>query len=234
MQKHNVFKRTSFKPNRPAKHGSGTYMRNKPTRLVKATGEVKCLDVIFVQPAGGFVPQIAAPASFSENTLAFTGITELNNIGLGDQYYNRIGSKVMVKSVQMNVTFKSVGANVANVRTMLVWDSQCNGIAPTLLAILQTANAVPVTPMFGGVWIPERERFTILRDQTFSMSASTQPIVNWNPYVKIRMPTSYSGTAVNLGLADIKSGALYFLAFADGAAGSISIDNQTSRLRYTD
>lgn len=63
------------------------------------SGEVKTFDCSVTAPAAN-LPLSTAVGS-GEPTAAFAGITELNDIRQGAAFYNRIGAKVVMRSVEL-------------------------------------------------------------------------------------------------------------------------------------
>ena len=65
-----------------------------------ARGEVKFFDCTTTLAAVG-IPTPSAPPTGSEPASPFTGITELNCIQQGATAYNRIGTKILIKSIHL-------------------------------------------------------------------------------------------------------------------------------------
>jgi len=61
--------------------------------------EVKTFDCMVTPPAAN-LPLVAAAAS-GEPGAAFVGITEINDVRQGAAFYNRIGSKIVIRSVEL-------------------------------------------------------------------------------------------------------------------------------------
>lgn len=165
-------------------------------------------------------------------------ITLLNGIAAGDDYTERDGRQVTVKSVQIQGRVFSADNEVLNcfTRVMLIWDSQPNGAAPTMANFfLTTTNACN---FMNPNWM---NRFTVLADVknvTGLVLTSASPIA-YSPnvhvvdcYRKVNRVTQYMGTDALIG--SIATGALWMVTIGDQAAGSGSTYNMSVRVRFTD
>ena len=77
-------------------------------------------------------------------------VTLLNGVATGTDYVNRIGRKVIMKSLLMRVNFYPIGSTTngilgENIRYMILVDSQPNGALPSVTDILN--NAGPNEPI---------------------------------------------------------------------------------------
>jgi len=197
-------------------------------------GEVKFFDVNVALAAVG-LPLPAAPPAGAEPAAAFTGITELNCVQQGATAYNRIGTKIQMKSIHFSCLLSMGGsAPTSNsCRLMLVYDRQPNGAFPALSAIL--SDNISAAPAFTcGVNMANRSRFVILRDQYFAFNQAGVTIQPVSMFVKTKLETQFSSNAGNIG--DINSGALFLVAmgFTNSAACSIQAHSAHSRIRYFD
>ena len=202
-----------------------------------STQEIKFFDCA-VTPAdvSGFgLPTIATPPSGGEPGVAFTGLTELNCIPQGATSYNRIGTKVVIKSIKFSTTFSMLGSapTTGIVRWMIVYDRQPNGSFPPISAIL-SENISTVPGLYTGVNMANRSRFLVLRDQTINFDVHLLQIKAVSTYIRTNLETQFSSTTSTIG--DITTGALYFIAFTNTAAAANYFKNYstTCRIRYYD
>lgn len=199
-----------------------------------ARGEVKFFDVSVALAAVG-LPLPSLPPTGSEPAAAFTGITELNCVQQGATAYNRIGTKIQIKSIYFNCLLSLMGsAPTSNsCRLMLVYDRQPNGAFPALSSIL--SDNISSAPNFTcGVNMANRSRFVILRDQYFAFNQNGVTIQPVSMFVKTKLETQFASNAGNIG--DINTGALFLVAMAitNSAVCSIQAYHAHSRIRYFD
>lgn len=199
-----------------------------------ARGEVKFFDVTVALATVG-LPLPSLPPSGAEPASAFTGITELNCVQQGATSYNRIGTKILMKSIHFNCLLSMQGsAPTSNsCRLMLVYDRQPNGSFPALSAIL--SDNISSAPNFTcGVNMANRSRFLILRDQYYAFNLNGTTIQPVSMFVKTKLETQFSSNAGNIG--DINTGALFFVAMAitNSAVCSLQAYHAHSRIRYFD
>lgn len=163
----------------------------------------------------------------------------MNGITQGTDYNQRIGRKVMLKSIFCRWTINVVPANLTLqgdvVRLMIVYDAQANGAAPAITDILQIAEFD--SPMN----LNNRDRFKVLHDKFHTMWANTFAagaggIINGTAipkfsqkYIKCNMEEIFGGTGNTIG--SIQTGSLYFLTISQNEVSGVSL---YSRVRYTD
>lgn len=203
--------------------------------------EVKSWDC--VMPALGTVtlPAWNAPPTFSEPSLAvaWSGGIELNAIMQGASFFQRIGTKIVVKSISVSFSvFGHPGTNPPTaVRSVLLYDRQPNKAFPTFDAIFQNNDgSVGYPTQFTcGLNMSNRSRFSMIRDQydIIDPASGLQHLVKL--FCKGRWECEYS---TNTGLiGDLNTGAIYLIVFADQVAAADNggyISDLTARLRYFD
>lgn len=200
---------------------------------LRGTGEKKVIDV-----AAGTI-QINTTGSFNL----------LNGCVQGSDYSNRIGRKIVMRSLYIRgFAFPEPSATAANspsqqARMIIFLDSQPNGAAPAVTDLLNSAT--PASQLN----LNNRDRFRVLRDQTFvfgpqvyAVSATAAPTVTGTPsvadvncYVKMGHETIFNaGNAGTIG--DINSGALYMFWIGSVTAGTGQDANAfvSSRVRFLD
>jgi len=201
-------------------------------------GEVKFFDCRVATPVEGNPYGLftaTAPPTGHEPATAFTGITELNCVQQGAASYNRVGTKIMIKSISLNACLSINGTEPNHVvtRIMLVYDRQPNGAFPAFSSLL-SENISTVPSMYSGINMANRSRFLVLRDQVHALDPEQRQIVHASAYIRTGLETQFTSNTATVG--DITTGALYLVAFADGngAATYIAMTQTRFRIRYFD
>jgi len=180
-----------------------------------------------------------------------TNIILLNGVQTGSGFFNRVGSRIEMKSLQIN---GFLGPNTAatsttpsNLRMLIVYDRQPVGALPTVSDVLQDRNQVG-TAITGGlshINLDNRDRFTILRDMRWIVPTVTAGVVTgisigvgdpWtvNTFIKLKgLGTHFKSTSNPATIADISTGALYAL-FVTETNDSDWVVEADFRLRYDD
>lgn len=180
-----------------------------------------------------------------------SNIILLNGIQAGTGFYNRVGSRVEMKNLQMNgfigPAAAATAANPSMLRILIVYDRQPKGALPTISDILQDRNQVG-TALTGGlshVNLDNRDRFIILRDLRWYTPTVTAGVVSgvssgvgepwtWSMFLKLKgLGTHYNSTADPCTIANISTGALYacFVTETNDSDWNVEAD---FRLRYDD
>lgn len=202
-------------------------------------GEVKFFDQRVTQPSVaspyGLFAADTPPVAAAGPLTAFTGITCLNLVQQGATSYNRIGAKILVKSIDYRCVLSLHGAapTVNWARVMLVWDKQPNGAYPAFSDIL--SDNVSTAPDFSsGLNMANKDRFTVLRNQVvpFSVTGDNATYVKW--FVKTRIETMFKANTGAIG--DITTGAIYLVAFSNASSANtfIGMSEIQSRIRFYD
>lgn len=199
--------------------------------------ELKCLDIPIAAPAGGGLLPIYTASAFAEPAAAFAGITELNDVQQGATVYQRIGTKIQMKSIRVSFTV-AISAlaliNNASVRWMIVYDRQVNGVGLTLATLIADSTAAAATGFHSGINIANRSRFLILRDQEITIENGGPQIHNVSDYIKLNnLEAEYRASGATIG--DIATGALYLVILSDVlTVNSPLLLDMNCRLRYVD
>lgn len=207
------------------------------SRVSTSRTELKSWDVTVVQTSGGppvysfdgvlqtgvvgAEPSQASPA-------VFTGLTELNDIAQGAAFYQRVGSKVVMKSLQLEFDLVNTAATVW--RYMLIYDRQPNGAFPTYSSILAQNDGAPVT--WSGINQSYKNRFLVLRDKRICFDPASMLVFHAKEYVKTSLPVEFKANGGTIG--DIATGAVYLLAYTEVSGATSQIRNINSRIRYLD
>lgn len=233
-----------FKKPRLARMGTQARMpmvRAVPAaRNVGARAEVKTVDL--------------AAATYTLNTTAV--FTPINIIQEGPGFNQRVGRKVMLKSLHLTGYLSSSGNVTTNTseytRILLVYDRQPNGAVPTLADVLQdvTFNGTTSTGAISGLNMNNSERFLIIRDSRFfspsngNAAALSDQVAsnidytvnkcNLNEFCRLNnLQTHYQASAG--AVTDISSGSLLLITFGNVAPGSEGYAAHLKlRLRYHD
>lgn len=199
----------------------------------RSTGEVKCVDV---RPADS-VAVLLNNVTYAEPG-ANTGYTWLNLVAQGAAVYNRVGTRVNFKSIQVRFMVSGQTAATVNaiLRCIIVYDRQTNGAAPaigTIFSDVTTAGAATTT-FHSGLSIVNRSRFSIIRDEMIPMSFGGDSVKNYKTYAQGNWATEYSANGGTI--TDIASGGIYIIyaATVAGAAAGLSVSQISCRLRYYD
>jgi len=174
------------------------------------------------------------PASYNTDT---TGtITLMNGIATGSDFTDRIGRKILMKSIYIRGVFRMEGTNALSTlsRLLLVYDMQTNGVAPAITDILKSANSQ------SQLNLNNRDRFKILMDKQVAIGGQdiaaggygSPTTVALKKFKKCRLETIYGGTLSTVG--SINTGALWLISIGDQAAGSAAEFAGSIRVRFID
>ncbi|AXF51970.1 MAG: coat protein/nuclear export [Cressdnaviricota sp.] len=165
-------------------------------------------------------------------------ITLLNGIATGTDYTNRIGRKIMIKSILFRTTLvPNTSSNTPagdTTRHMIIYDNQSNGAAPVIADILQ--NSGINDPMN----LNNRDRFRVLFDKYVTMEAAQYAagtLTAGSPgarqvklYKKCNLDQVFNNTGSTV--ASIQTGALYYVVLSGFNNQSTSL--WTCRIRFID
>lgn len=158
----------------------------------------------------------------------------LNGLQQGLDAVNRIGREVNWKSFfcRYVVEANTTATNSRQVRLVLVWVKQPNGIALTALQLFGTA-----TPLMNNMFnLNSRGDFKILHDMNIVVSppAGSPSAIYKKHYQKCQFNTIFN--AGNAGtVADIDKGAYYLVSYSSTAvAGELPVISFQQRSRYLD
>lgn len=200
------------------------------------TEEIKCFDTVLGTDNTSIALISAATTNEPAAWAAGSGLTCLNEIPIGTDFFNRVGAKSVVKSVQIKfnivATNNTVPGSLTTVRYCLIYDRQPNGAYPAIPAILSEANAAALTLFDSGVNMTNRSRFQMIRDQFTTLDPAAGQLKHIDMFAQGRWDVEFGGN--NNLITDIKSGSLLFMIFAvDDTAGPV-LGQFQSRIRYWD
>lgn len=236
----------------------------------KASPELKSLDLLmfngggpvaagattagsFAQTQSSTQPQKAACENFALQFSAaagygflVTGVSNgncmlMNSLGVGGNINQRIGRKVTMKSIKMDMLLRAacaapqlnalVGTQPGNptptypmaIRLMIVYDRQTNGAAPQYADVLTSPGCAGIQGAVQQVQIcssnnlNNRSRFLTIFDKTYYLGTQDKTVVPISIYKKLNLPVIYSNnlTTSAYDVSCIATGGLFFLAISD-------------------
>lgn len=176
----------------------------------------------------------------------------LNGVQAGAAFYNRVGSRIEMKSVHLRGYIRNITTGIDDVgRIMVVYDRQPNGSFPNITDIIQSRDNAGATGNSGiaPVNLDQRDRFVILRDYQVYLPSVTNTAgvltngpahqCNGNPlefsiFIKLKgLITHYKSTTNPAVIGDINTGGLYAICLSFNDDGKWR-SQFTSRLRFDD
>jgi len=221
--------------------GSG-YTKKSATALIAAIKRKKFGMYRGIKPEIKTVDTVIASSVVTATPQFFL----LNGTQQGTGTFNRIGTKVNLRSLQFRGSYEPQAAQAFcdSLRILVVWDKNANKTIPTFADIIQSKSQDgTVTSLIDDMRnIDNTERFKMIYDQEFYLPAVAaspfttnfnsdfQGVIDW--YKKLNLPTQYTGTANPAVVAQITSGSLYMIMFTGGTTGyGVS---GTVRVRFDD
>lgn len=160
-------------------------------------------------------------------------ITALNAMNSGTTASNRIGRRILMKSLQVRALIERedpASTTAEHMRMMVVYDRQANGALPAITDILVTASVEALRNM------ANVGRFFVLFDEFIDVStaAGGRSQQSFNKFVKFNLPVFYNAGIAGT-VADIATGSLLMVYVGNRAAGVDDINvSMNCRLRFTD
>lgn len=227
---------------------SNTFSKAPALSLRSAIAEKKSMD---------FPVAASSPQTQAISTTATFDVVNLPQEGAS--FYNRIGRKIMMRSLHLCgqiVRSAAVAGTVSEyLRVMVVYDRQPNKAAPAIADLLLNYDNAggTVTNSLSSLNMNNAERFAILRDirihipQEGNVAATQQTGIqsiidyqtnrtNINEYIKLKdLETHFASSTNPSAIGDCTTGALWVVTFGNLAAGTANYQlNYTTRLRYHD
>jgi len=175
----------------------------------------------------------------------------LNGVQTGAGFFNRVGSRIELKNLQVNgflgPNSAATSTTPTNLRMLIVYDRQPTGAMPVISDILQDRDQTG-TATTGGlahINLDNRDRFSIIRDVRWAVPTVTAAVVTgvssgvgepWtvNLFVKLKgLGVHYKSSTNPTTIADIATGALY-ACFVSETNDSDWVIEAGFRLRYDD
>ena len=208
--------------------------------------EIKCRDQVF-SPGGTVSSTLLASVVYIEPTVAglglATGYTCINTLEQGNGVSQRIGNKVVIKSIMIQGMIAAPvtvdATDTGGVRVIVVYDKQTNGAAPAITEIIGNVSTAGgyATGFNSPIKITNKNRFVVLRDHIFPMGGNIdQASHSFKWFIKKQLETTYSSTSSPPTVANITTGAIFLLTFigAGQFTHSPDINDFNVRIRYED
>lgn len=169
-------------------------------------------------------------------------VTLINGIATGTDYNNRLGRKVEFTSVHVKGYVYPEDTTVVEsfARLMVVWDSDVDGVAPTITDILAQSSSISFNNL------NNRNRFRVLINEEFAIGAVQSTIsatvgsTTGSPtvypidrFVKLPSLVQIAQGTTNT-VASIQEGALWMVVIGNNGASNGSIFQVATRCRFTD
>lgn len=206
--------------------------------------EVKCYDRVLGQAAAVLVTLSNVvgidPTAGNPTFGIATGLAQVNPLISGTQGYQRIGTRITMKSVAINFDLAANSlaiGDVATVRMLLIYDKSTNGSFPLYTDILQSIDGVGnvTNAITSGVKIANSKRFIFIRDKFIVLDPAQSTLVHVHDYVKLKnLVTEYGGSTSPGAVGDCTSGGLFLMIFYAYAGTAPKMANVVARLRYYD
>jgi len=164
--------------------------------------------------------------------------TLMNGIAAGTDFTDRIGRKVILKSLFFRFYIVPEDQSIADnpLRIMLVYDRQTNGAAPAVLDVLKEAN--PMSQLN----LNNRDRFQVLWDKSiivpFLSNTATQSVCGGQTtfigkkFKRLNHEMIFGGTAATV--ASIQTGSIYLITVGFSASPAGATIGYTNRIRFMD
>lgn len=213
-------------------------MRAPPAAFFPMGNEIKAIDI--------------APADYPFRTAATNSTILLNGVQTGAAFYNRVGSRIELRSLHIRGFVNYKATSVAQTaRLLIIYDRQPVGALPVISDILQSRDqtGTATTASASEINLDNRDRFAIVRDMQLFIPPCTYAagvLTNgpnfpsdedqqWdiNTFIRLKeMGTHFKSSTNPTAIADIATGALYacFVSSQDNTVqASVGF-----RLRYHD
>jgi len=165
-------------------------------------------------------------------------VDSVNKVAQGDTESERIGRKIVVKSLHMKTTLNTSATDPDGVFRMIIYvDSQANGAAAAVTDILE---AVGVNEFRN---LANSQRFRVLHDRTYTLNATsnvgnaaTFPIFRKHFIVNknLNVPVEFDNSATTGAITTIRSNNIGVLYLVDGGPADTWDITGNVRIRYTD
>jgi hypothetical protein len=162
-------------------------------------------------------------------------LDSVNEVAAGTGESQRVGRKVTIKSINMrfvpNLNSTASAANTDDgMRVILYHDKQCNGAAPNVVDILESADYLSFNNL------SNKNRFRILMDKYVDLSSASGISATFGKiaktkqfYMKCNIPIEFSSTTG--GIAEIRSNNIGVLCISDKGVSDV---NGNVRIRFSD
>jgi len=182
----------------------------------------------------GFVD--VAAAAYNMDTTG--SIVLLNTIPQGASVSQRVGKKVLLKSLQCRGSVAANGTAILNdVAFMIVYDRRPTGSLPAITDILVSASSTAFNndANSGRFQILKREDYTLTGNPLNATTITERTVVEGSFFLGLKdMPTVFKAAGTG-AIGDIEQGALYLLTVGNVAAGTAAATATLAfRVRFMD
>lgn len=224
---------------RPAKYSTGTRGRAK-LMAARAASRYRQLPPTGVNSVSVFQPPTGKEKKFVDtntNTLitagqaTATGPVLLNPIAQGTDAIMHTGREITMTSVywQFFLSLAATSAGSSPIRMLIVYDKQCNGVAPTIAQILAADQLNSPNNL------DNRDRFITLVDEIVECCGTGGPQSFMRKgYRKISLPVVFNATTTAT-ITAIQSGSVTAWFYQDGQIITANpVSNLYTRIRFDD
>jgi len=181
--------------------------------------------------------------SFDASVLTTTGfILHLTGIAQGDDFNQRVGEEVISKYLNMKLRLsKTASINSPQIRCIIFWDMQNNGVGPTLFTSTSLVeglldNAVITNTMLSPHNYRTKDRYHILWDKHITFNpddVTANQTINYKKNIKLSGAKIKYGTSAG-SIAATVGRALYFGIFGTTSSVTDVTPNIANRIWFTD
>lgn len=155
-------------------------------------------------------------------------IAPLNAVAIGDDYNNRDGRQIRLKSCALRMDFLANAAATTDtqIRCVLVLAKSPEGVAPTFTDVFDTAN------LYSQRNLTNRKEFVIMFDKIITLSPDSVDKKFFKYYKKLNFKTIFNSTSTAT-VAGIESNGLFLMFLSSDNTNQPTI-NYTHRCRFID
>lgn len=215
------------------KRGAGVY-----GGAAAAVAAARMKKLVAMSKETGFVD--VATAAYALDTTG--SVTLLNTVAQGTSVNQRVGKKIMLKSIQARGRLTNNSTAILNdVAYMIVYDKRPTGALPGVADILTavTSEAMNNDANSGRFAILKRVDETLIGNNSVTgvvanaLTEATQKDCDW--FLDLKKRECVFKAAATGAIADIEQGALYLVTVGNLAAGTAAATlNATFRVRFFD
>lgn len=182
--------------------------------------------------------------SYDASVITTTGyMLHLTGIAQGDDFNQRVGEEIVAKYLNMKLRLtKAASVNAPQVRCIIFWDMQNNGVGPTFLTSTDPIQAVLDNSTVTNIMLSPhnyrtKDRYHILWDKVITINPQDSLSTSAHIYkkniklsgAKIKYGSSSGSIAATVGRA------LYFSIVGSGASAVNEVTpNISNRVWFTD
>lgn len=172
--------------------------------------------------------QLLAAAVFPPATATGT-VTLLNGVAQGTTANQRIGRKLIMKSILMRIGVSKQPSTAGEglMRLLVIYDAQTNAAIPLATDILQ------INDISSPMNLNNSDRFKVILDKTWNIGSVDNTSYIRALYKKCKLETKFNnGGGATVG--DIQTGGLFALTYCTGLTTATVAGQVYSRIRYYD